>query len=129
MAQTTMQLADLVPIVENLVASSAIGPGTETVIIHAGTNGTFSKATLDAVLAPLADVPNVLLYTIRADRSWTEPNNELLRAADSRPNVVLIDWEVRSEQCIDDCFADDGIHLKENGKVFYADLARDWTGG
>jgi hypothetical protein len=36
---------------------------------------------------------------------------------------------VRSEQCIDDCCADDGIHLNENGKVFYADLARDWTGG
>jgi hypothetical protein len=42
--------------------------------------------------------------------------------------VVLIDWELRSQECTSNCFAADGIHLNATGKEFYADLARDWTG-
>lgn len=127
-AQTTLQMQDAVPMVEEMAANGVFS-GTEAVIVHVGTNGPFDREQLDALLAPLAEVPNVLVYTVRADRAWTEPNNALLRAVDQPgDNIVLIDWDVRSQECTDDCFAGDGIHLNENGKQFYADLARDWTG-
>jgi hypothetical protein len=126
-AQQSLQMADAVPTMERLAAAGTFDD-TEALIIHLGTNGDFSQETLDALLAPVTHVPNVLIYTIRANRSWTASNNAMLRAADNRPNVVLIDWEVRSNECANNCFAGDGIHLNATGKEFYADLARDWTG-
>jgi peptidoglycan/LPS O-acetylase OafA/YrhL len=126
-AQQSLQMADAVPTMERLAAAGTFDD-TEALIIHLGTNGDFSQETLDALLAPVTHVPNVLIYTIRANRSWTASNNAMLRAADARPNVVLIDWELRSQECADNCFAGDGIHLNATGKQFYADLARDWTG-
>ena len=128
-AEQGLQMVDAVPMVQSLVDGGVITSDTAAVIVHLGTNGTFSAETLDALLAPLSIVPNVLLYTIRADRSWTATNNALLRARD-RPgdNIVLIDWAQRAAECSDNCFAGDGIHLNANGKIFYANLARDWTG-
>jgi peptidoglycan/LPS O-acetylase OafA/YrhL len=127
-AQKSLQMADAVPMVEQM-AAEGVFDDTEALIIHLGTNGDFSQETLDALLAPVSHVPNVLLYTIRANRSWTASNNQLLRNRD-RPgdNIVLIDWEARSNECSNNCFAGDGIHLNATGKEFYADLARDWTG-
>lgn len=127
-AQESLQMVDAVPMVEDL-AARGVFDDTEALIIHLGTNGNFSEDTLNALLAPVSHVPNVLLYTVRANRSWTASNNQLLRNRD-RPgdNIVLIDWEVESNNCPGNCFAGDGIHLNYDGKVFYADLARDWTG-
>lgn len=127
-ADAGLQLADAIPIVEQM-ATAGVLADTQTVIVHLGTNGPFTADQLDALLEPLSGVPNVLLYTVRADRAWTEPNNALLRSRDQPgDNIALIDWDVRSQECTGDCFAGDGIHLNANGKDFYADLARDWTG-
>ncbi|HWL42226.1 MAG TPA: hypothetical protein VNQ73_04730 [Ilumatobacter sp.] len=127
-AQQGLQLADAVPMVEQM-ATNGVFAETQTVIVHLGTNGTFTAEQLDALLAPLAGVPNVLLYTVHADRSWTENNNAIIRARDQPgDNIALIDWAARAGDCPGDCFAADGIHLNAAGKEFYADLARDWTG-
>ncbi len=127
-AQTSLQMKDAVPMVQQM-ADAGVFAETQAAIIHLGTNGPFDKETLDALLAPLSSVPNVLLYTVRANRSWTAGNNALLRARDNpNDNILLIDWEVRSQECTNNCFAGDGIHLNNTGKEFYANLARDWTG-
>jgi len=127
-AQQSLQMKNAVPMVEQM-AAAGVFEGTEAVIIHLGTNGYFEEDTLDALLAPLSSVPNVLIYTIRANREWTAPNNALLRARDHpNDNIVLIEWDVRSNECTANCFASDGIHLNATGKEFYADLAQDWTG-
>ena len=127
-AQTSLQMKDAVPMVEQM-AAAGVFENTKAAIIHLGTNGTFDQDTLNALLAPLSSVPNVLLYTVRANRSWTAGNNALLRARDNpNDNILLIDWEVRSQECTNNCFAGDGIHLNNSGKEFYANLARDWTG-
>ncbi|HUG00027.1 MAG TPA: acyltransferase family protein [Ilumatobacter sp.] len=127
-AEESLQMAAAVPMVEELKAAGVL-EGTQAVIVHLGTNGTISEETLNALLAPLSQVPNVLIYTIKANRSWTAGNNAILRERD-RPgdNIALIDWELRSQECTDRCFAGDGIHLNATGKTFYADLAKDWTG-
>ena len=99
------------------------------VVVHLGNNGSFSQATLDAFLATMDDVPNVILMTVKADRPWTADNNALLRAADLEgDNKILIDWEVLAADCPGECFYDDGIHLRPDGQEYYADLIADILG-
>ena len=75
-------MIDMVPVMEQLRDA---GVFDQVVIVHLGTNGPFDRETLDAFLAPLSDVPNVLMINIRANRSWTASNNAILEARDN-PN-------------------------------------------
>jgi hypothetical protein len=101
----------------------------DVVVIHIGTNGPFDKATLDAFLEPLSDVPNVIILNVYADRSWAATNNQLLAERD-RPNdnIILIDWATLATQCPGECFAADGIHLNTDGQQYYADIITEVTG-
>ncbi len=93
------------------------------VIVHLGTNGSFSQASLDSMMAILADVPIVIFVTGKADRGWIAGNNEKIRALPSvYGNVTVLDWAVLGPQCPGGCFYDDGIHLNGSGQIYYADL-------
>ena len=99
------------------------------VVIHLGTNGPFDRETLDAFLAPLSEVPNVIILNIRANRSWTASNNQILADRDQPgDNIILIDWQALSANCVGNCFAGDGIHLSADGVDFYANTIGDVTG-
>jgi hypothetical protein len=101
----------------------------KVVVIHLGTNGPFDRETLDAFLAPLSNVPNVIMINVRADRAWTASNNAILEDRDvDGDNIILIDWATLSNKCPGDCFASDGIHLSADGKKYFADLIGDVTG-
>jgi peptidoglycan/LPS O-acetylase OafA/YrhL len=125
-AEKSRQMIDMVPVMEQLGAADLFG---DPVIIHLGTNGPFTKETLDDFLRPLSKVPNVLIINIRANRPWTAQNNALLAARD-RPgdNIILVDWNTLSNNCVGNCFASDGIHLSADGQKFYADMIGDITG-
>jgi peptidoglycan/LPS O-acetylase OafA/YrhL len=93
------------------------------VVIHLGTNGEMSQTTVDRMMDAVAQVPLVVALTVRADRGWTAGNNALIRALPaSRPNVILLDWEIESAACPGNCFASDGIHLNPPGRAYYTDL-------
>jgi peptidoglycan/LPS O-acetylase OafA/YrhL len=124
-AKVSRQMVDVVPVVQQLAAAGTFG---NAVIVHLGTNGPISDETLEAFMAPLANVPNVVVLTARADRSWTAGVNEKLRALDARPNVIVIDWAELSNACPGDCFAGDGIHLRSDGQKYYAQLIFDVLG-
>ena len=125
-AEQNRQLADMIPIMQQLGAAQLFG---DPVIIHLGTNGPFNATELDALLQTVVDVPNVLLINIHADRPWTARNNELL-ASRNQPgdNLILVDWNALAENCEGNCFAADGIHLSAAGQEFYADMIGDVTG-
>ena len=119
-ALQSRQMDAFVPTMQALKDNGTFG---SVVVVHLGTNGGFSQATLDSMLATLVDVPVVLLLTGKADRGWIAGNNELLRAVPAtRPNVTVVDWEVLSASCEGRCFYDDGIHLTQSGQNFYADV-------
>ena len=125
-AEKSRQMIDMVPIMKQLGDAKLFG---DPVIIHLGTNGPFTKETLDDFLRPLSGVPNVLLINIRANRAWTAQNNALLAERDSpNDNIILVDWNSLSNECPGSCFAADGIHLSATGQKFYADMIGDITG-
>jgi peptidoglycan/LPS O-acetylase OafA/YrhL len=125
-AVESRQMIDMVPVMEQLGAADLFG---DPVIVHLGTNGPFTEETLNAFLAPLSSVPNVLLINVRANRPWTAANNALLAARDKKgDNLILLDWATLSNNCTGNCFADDGIHLSAHGAEFYADMIGDITG-
>jgi hypothetical protein len=125
-AHVSRQMIDIVPTMQQFGAANLFG---DPVIIHLGTNGPFDAETLDALLAPLSSVPNVILLNVHANRPWTANNNALLAARDKPgDNIILIDWNAKAAECPGDCFYSDGIHLKPEGQKYYADLIGDVTG-
>jgi peptidoglycan/LPS O-acetylase OafA/YrhL len=93
------------------------------VVVHLGTNGSFPQASMDQMMAILADVPIVVFVTGKADRGWIAGNNEKIRALPAAySNVTVLDWEAIGPQCPGDCFYDDQIHLNGSGQTYYADL-------
>jgi hypothetical protein len=95
------------------------------VIIHLGNNGPVSNGDVDSVMAELNGVPNVLLVTVRVDRSWQDEVNQTLRGAAGRyPNVQIVDWYAASAGH-GDWFQADGTHFRTSsgpGANAYADL-------
>jgi peptidoglycan/LPS O-acetylase OafA/YrhL len=125
-AHKNRQMLDMVPIFQQFGDAGLFG---DPVVIHLGTNGPFDAETLDALLAPLATVPNVIILNVHANRSWTANNNALLAARDQPgDNIILIDWDALATQCPGSCFAADGIHLNAAGQEYYADVIGDVTG-
>ena len=129
-AAESRQLSEMIPTMQKFSDLDLFGIA---VIVHLGTNGTVTEAELDRLMDTLVGVPNVLVLTVKANREWTAGNNERLRAlgpggANSRPNVILIDWEQLASECVDNCFARDGFHLNPNGQQFYTSLILETLG-
>ena len=87
-----------------------------------GTNGRIAAGDLDRMMAELAGVPRVVVMTVRADRSWVPPNNDLLRALpgalpERRPRRLG-----QRSTCPGNCFYGDGIHLRPDGRQHFTNL-------
>jgi lysophospholipase L1-like esterase len=108
---------------EIVEALAAAGQLPNVLVIHLGTNGPASQATLDRIITAAATVPFILVLTVRADRSWTADNNQRIKDLEVRypGQVHLLDWATISNDCTNDCFYADNIHLKSAGQQFYAD--------
>lgn len=124
-AEVSRQMIDMIPVMEQLRDRGLFGTA---VVVHLGTNGPISQETIDRFMEPLSQVPNVVVLTARANRGWTAPNNELLRALASRPNVIVLDWEALAAECPGNCFYSDGIHLRPEGQQYYSRLIFDVLG-
>lgn len=117
-AVKSRQLISFVPELEVVKLSGAL---TSVVVVHLGTNGAFSDASLGLFMKLLVDVPTVVMLTGKAHRDWIAGNNEKIRALPGTfPNVTVLDWEVMSASCEGRCFHDDGIHLTQAGQNFYS---------
>ena len=65
----------------------------------------------------------VAIVTTRADRTYVPGNNDRLRALPTTyPNVRLVDWADAAAACPGSCFYDDGIHLRPDGRTYFAQL-------
>jgi len=121
-AKLNRYFSQAAPIIHDLRAKGALG---RVVIIHLGNNGPVSDGDVDAVMRELDGVPNVLLATVRVDRSWQNEVNQTLRSAAARyPTVQIVDWYAYSAGH-SDWFQSDGTHFRTSsgpGAKGYADL-------
>lgn len=117
-AVKSRQLISYVPELEAVKLAGAL---TSVIVVHLGTNGPFSDASLELLMSVLVDVPTVVMLTGKGDRDWMAGNNGKIRALPRIfLNVTVLDWEVMSASCEGRCFYDDGIHLTQSGQNFYS---------
>jgi hypothetical protein len=119
-AKTSRQFTSAVPLVSLLAAAGRL---PQTVVVHLGTNGSFSMGTCDALVAAVG--PRTLVFVnvnLNGRRSWEGAVNVTLAACTARHHLRLVDW--KSYSTGRPWFADDHIHLTANGAIAYADLIR-----
>ena len=94
-----------------------------TVVIHLGTNGITKAATFERILKPLADVPRVIILTMRVPRRASEKiNNKIINNLPAtHPNVTILDWYTLSKPH-PEWFNSDGIHPNAIGQDNYVAL-------
>jgi peptidoglycan/LPS O-acetylase OafA/YrhL len=102
------------------VQLKVLGVTMDATVVHLGTNGPMSQETLDTMMQALSDVPRVVVLTIKANRGWTDSNNEKIRALPATySNVTVLDWQLLATLCSGDCLTADGIHLEREGSDYY----------
>ena len=105
---------------------------THGIVIQLGTNGTVTQAQYDAVLAEVADIPRVVMMTVKAPKPWIDGNNEIIRSLPAtHPNVVVLDWQARAAEVNDHLSnnVDGGVHLSDDtAKQFYRDIILEALG-
>lgn len=94
----------------------------DVVIVHLGSNGTFTKTQFDEMMEVLGDDRKVVFVNVKVPLSWEGPNNAVISEGVARyPNTVLVDWYSASASH-PEYFAEDGVHLQTQGQRLYADM-------
>jgi hypothetical protein len=105
-------------VVADLRASGTLG---SVVVIHLGTNGAFSDAAFDAVMASVSDVDRVILVTAKVPRRWEERVNAAIAAGAQRhPSVEVLNWHAIAAPH-PEWFRDDQVHLNRVGMDAYGE--------
>jgi peptidoglycan/LPS O-acetylase OafA/YrhL/lysophospholipase L1-like esterase len=91
------------------------------VVIHLGTNGSFTTADFDNIMRVLAGVDRVVFINLKVPRRWETPDNRTIAAGVRRyANAVLVNWHDRWRECGRNVFYSDGIHPTPSGAACYA---------
>jgi hypothetical protein len=116
-AQKNRQFRESLQIFNYLKSTGELG---DNVVIHLGTNGPMSEASVTSAMKPLADVRRVVVLTNRIPGSgWEKKNNALINALPATyPNVQILDWFTLTADR-KGLFAADGVHLSDAGRDFY----------
>jgi len=92
----------------------------DIVIVHVGNNGPVTTAQVNRMFDLLADVPHVVVLTVRISADYETHNNRLLtQLARAHPNVIVVDWNAISEGR-PELFWKDGEHVRPEGAKVYA---------
>ena len=94
----------------------------DVVIVHMGTNGTFTTPEFDKMMQTLAGVSRVVFVNLKVPRPWEAADNAVIAAGVARyPNATLVDWHTAGANH-PEYFWDDGIHLRPDGAQAYANM-------
>ena len=92
------------------------------VVVHLGTDEPLDPAQLDALIAALSTVRNVVLVTPHGTAPPTQENADLLHSLDQPDdNITVFDWASEIMECPGSCLAADGVSLLEDGQQFFRD--------
>ncbi len=118
-AAVSRQVTPSIQVLEERKAAGQLGG---VVIVHLGTNGTFSARQFDEMMQVLQGQRRVVFVNVRVPRVWEAPNDTVLAEGIKRyPSAVLVDWSAAGSRH-PEWFWDDGIHLRPAGAAAYAAL-------
>ncbi len=87
----------------------------DVVVIQTGNNGPISSGQFDQLMDALRTVRKVLVVNVHVDRTWQDPNNDVIGDGVKRwPNAYLVDWHLVAAGH-PEAFYDDGLHLTPTG--------------
>jgi len=93
----------------------SVGQLGAEVIVALSTNGPITGADFDAMMGIVGGASRIVFVNIHVDRSWQDPNNQVLAAGAARyPNARIADWASLAAQH-PEWFGSDGTHLAING--------------
>jgi len=118
-AAVNRQVSQAITILRSYHSAGRLGP---VVIIHIGTNGTFTARQFDQIMSILSDEKYVLFVNLKVPRSWEWPNNKVIMDGVAHyPNTKMVDWRAAS---VDrpELFWGDGIHMRPQGAQVYTNL-------
>ncbi|MDQ3705181.1 MAG: acyltransferase family protein [Chloroflexota bacterium] len=108
--------------INTIRAKREAGKLGDVVVIHMGTNGTFTAKQFDQMMSLLTDVRRVIFVNVKVPRQWEANNNKVIAEGVQRyPNTVMIDWRAATagQPAL---FSKDGIHLQAAGARLYGSL-------
>jgi lysophospholipase L1-like esterase len=115
---------------------AATGPGLlrkqgaklpRNVVVHLGSNGTYSKAMCRELVRTAGPQRRVFLVTIKVPRTYEGTNNVMLRKCASGfgpERVRIVDWNWAATKNPQWLYAD-GIHLRPQGARAFARIMRN----
>jgi hypothetical protein len=123
-AAVSRQVSEGIDVLEARRQAGTLG---DVVIIHLGTNGSFTSGQFDEIMSVLHGVPRVVFVNLKVPRDWEGADNQTIADGVTRyPNAILVDWHTFGD-AHPDFFYDDGIHLQPDGASFYAQLIGVYT--
>ncbi|HBJ72437.1 MAG TPA: hypothetical protein DDY88_01690 [Actinobacteria bacterium] len=96
------------------------------IVIHLGTNGTFSPSICRSIMNVVGSQRRVYLVNVKVPRRWEGSNNlAIQRCAERYPKQVrVVDWHLAASRHPEWLYAD-GVHLRPNGARGFADLINE----
>lgn len=106
----------------DLVRKLAANPEIKYVVVHLGTNGTYSVDTCKEIVKAAGQHRTVFLINLKVPRPWEKLNNRLMSkcaSAFDANRVRLVDWNEAS-QATSGLLYSDGMHLTPRGAKKFA---------
>jgi hypothetical protein len=124
-AAVSRQVSDGVAVLEGRQQAGTLG---DAVVIHLGTNGSFTSGQFDRIMEVLAGVERVVFVNLRVPRDWESGDNATLAEGVARyQNAVLVDWHAVANEH-PEYFYEDEIHLNPEGAAAYSALVAESVG-
>jgi hypothetical protein len=121
-AEVGMQVPYAIDVLRSRGAAGQLG---DTVVVHLGNNGVFTRGQFEEMMRVLEDVDRVVFVNVRVARAWEAPNNRVIAAGVARhPNAELVDWYSASAGR-PELFVSDGVHLQPPGQRLYGAMIRE----
>lgn len=118
-ASISRQVADGIELLRRKARNGSL---RTNVVVHLGTNGTFSRSQCRAMRSAVGTSRRLFLVTVKVPRSWEEPNNRVIRRCAARyRNTHLVDWRKLVSRHSGLVEAD-GYHLTPRGARRYTAL-------